>query len=184
VKNPVGYLYCTDRGPVGDAGMFYDYVVAANGVFICAENPLIKATVRIAEASMRGLRPLFTMVCLKHGKIPGALYHLAMSIFMADRHHEQYLAVAWDGAYHLMIPQQTGDAASVHYEKVPNTILELHSHGELSAFFSGTDNQDEQGLCLYAVMGNLDRLIPDVEMRIGVYGYFDKLRPGEVFSDV
>lgn len=184
MKNPVGYLYCTDRGPVGDAGMFYDYVVAENGVFICAENPMIKATVRIAEASMRGLRPMFNSVYLKNGKIPGALYHLAMSIFMADHHREQYLAVAWDGAYHLKVPQQVGEAVSVHYEKVPNTILEFHSHGEMTAFFSGIDNQDEQGLCLYAVMGNLDRLIPDVEMRIGVYGYFDKLRPSEVFSDV
>jgi len=180
----VGYRYLTERGAVGEPGLFYDYVVAANGVFISAENPLIKATVRVAEASVRGLRPMFTMVHLKNGRIPGALYHLAMSIFMADRHHEQYLAVAWDDAYHLRVPQQIGDAASVHYEKVPNTMLEFHSHGEMSAFFSGTDDQDEQGLCLYAVMGNLDRLIPDVEMRIGVYGYFDKLRPSEVFSDV
>ncbi len=184
MKNPVGYLYCTDRGPIGDAGMFYDYVVAANGVFICAENPLIKATVQIGEASVRGLRPMFNAVYLKNGKIPGALFHLAMSMFMADRHHEQYLAATWDGAYHLKVPQQIGEEASVHYEKVPNTILEFHSHCEMNAFFSGTDNHDEQGLCLYAVMGKLERLIPEVEMRIGVYGYFDKLRPGEIFSDV
>lgn len=180
----VGYRYLTEHGLMGEPGLFYDYVVAENGVFICAENPLIKATVQIAEASIRGLRPMFNAVYLKHGKIPGALYHLAISIFMADRHREQYLAVVWDGAYHLKVPAQIGEAASVHYEKVPDTILEFHSHGEMGAFFSGIDNQDEQGLCLYAVIGELERLIPDVEMRIGVYGYFDKLRPCEVFSDV
>jgi PRTRC genetic system protein A len=180
----VGYRYLTERGQVGEPGLFYDYVVAANGVFICAENPLLRATVQLAEASIRGLRPMFNAVYLKHGKIPGALYHLATSIFMADRHREQYLAVVWDGVYHLKTPQQTGDATTVHYEKVPNTILEFHSHGEMGAFFSGIDNQDEQGFCLYAVMGDLERLIPDVEMRIGAYGYFNEVRLSEVFSDV
>jgi len=184
MKNPVGYLYCTDKGPVGEPGAFYDYIVAANGLFIRAENPFIKATIRITESDVRGLRPMFTMIQLKNGKVPGTIYHLAMSIFMADRHHERYLAVAWDGSYRLCAPEQMGDEASVRYEKVPNTMLEFHSHAEMNAFFSGTDNADEQGLCLYAVVGKLDRLIPDVEMRIGVYGYFDKLRPGEVFSDV
>jgi len=180
----VGYRYLTELGTVGEPGLFYDYVVAGNGLFIQAENLLLSATVQIAEASIRGLRPMFNAVYLKHGKIPGALYHLAMSIFMADRHREQYLAVVWDDAYHLMTSHQTGDATTVHYEKVPNTILELHSHGEMDAFFSAIDDGDEQGLCLYAVMGDLERLIPDLEIRIGAYGYFNKVRLSEVFSDV
>ena len=169
---------------MGEPGLFYDYVVAENGVFIQAEDPLLKATVQIAEASTRGLRPMFNAVYLKHGRIPGALYHLAMSIFMADRQREQYLAVVWESAYHLRAPQQVGDATTVHYEKVPNTILELHSHGEMAAFFSGIDNGDEQGLCLYAVVGELERLIPDMKIRIGLYGYFNEVRLSEVFCDV
>ena len=180
----VGYRYLTELGTVGEPGLFYDYVVAGNGLFIQAENLLLSATVQIAEASIRGLRPMFNAIYLKHGKIPGALYHLAMSIFMADRHREQYLAIVWDGAYHLRAPQQTGDATTVHYEKVPNTILEFHSHGEMGAFFSGIDNQDEQGLCLYAVIGDLERLIPDMKIRIGAYGYFNEVSLNEVFCDV
>jgi len=45
-----------------------------------------------------------------------------------------------------------------------------------------TDNRDEQGLGLYAVAGSLDRLIPEVNMRIGVYGYFAPVKFSEVFD--
>jgi hypothetical protein len=52
----------------------------------------------------------------------------------------------------------------------------------MGAFFSHTDNLDEQGLCIYAVAGKLDRLIPDVNMRVGVYGYFAPVKFSEVFD--
>ena len=32
--NPVGYRYFTDKGLVGEPGLYYDYVVGANGLFI------------------------------------------------------------------------------------------------------------------------------------------------------
>jgi len=33
-------------------------------------------------------------------------------------------------------------------------------------------------------VGNLNMLIPGVEVRIGVYGYYDKLSLNEVFGNV
>jgi PRTRC genetic system protein A len=184
VKKPIGYLYCDENGINGDCGLFYDYIVAANGVFIRAENPLLKATIRVAEGKLRGLHHLSPLIELKNGKIPGRLYHLAMATLFADRYREHYVAIAWNGLYSIEVPEQMGSECSLHYEKVPNTVLEFHSHGEMSAFFSGIDNTDELGLCLYVVVGRLDRLIPEVEMRVGVHGYFHKLSPMEVFIDV
>jgi hypothetical protein len=52
----------------------------------------------------------------------------------------------------------------------------------MGAFFSATDNRDEQGLGLYALAGRLDRLIPEVNMRVGLYGYFAPLKFSEVFD--
>jgi len=49
-------------------------------------------------------------------------------------------------------------------------------------FFSGTDDQDEQGLRLYMVVGRLDTLMPEIEMRVGVYGYFAPILLNEVFD--
>ena len=180
----VGYLFNTEAGPVGERGIFYDYILAGNGVFIRAENHLIKATVAVTEATIRGLQPLQGSVELRHGRIPKHIYDLALSALMVNPYREQLVAVVWDEGYHLKVPPQEAGECWIKYETLPNTVLEFHSHGLMSAFFSMTDNRDEQGLCIYAVAGKLDRLIPDVNMRVGVYGCFAPLKFSEVFDVV
>jgi PRTRC genetic system protein A len=180
----VGYLYYTEKGLVGTPGTYYDYIVARNGLFIRAENQFLKAIVCIGEANVRGLYHLPPMIELKYGKVPWHLYHLAISIMMADALREHYLAITWDNGYHLQTPTQTGTGGSCQYERVPNTVVELHSHCMMRSFFSPTDNQDEQGMGIYAVVGKLNMMIPEIEMRIGVYGYFGPLSLKEVFDHV
>ena len=178
---PVGYLISTEGGPEGNPGLFYNYILARNGLFIRAESPLIAATIGIAGAEVRGLSPLREEVKLKKGRIPRGLYELALSVLSADRYREKYLAITWEGEYRLRVPAQVGEAESVHYEVLPNTVLDIHSHGAM-AFFSPTDNRDEQGLKLYMVVGRLDRLIPEVKLRVGVYGYFAPIRLEEILT--
>jgi len=57
----------------------------------------------------------------------------------------------------------------------------MHSHGQMRAWFSTTDNADETGLKLYGVIGRLDA-VPVVKLRIGAYGYFKTLRWSDVFD--
>ncbi len=178
----VGYLFNTEAGPVGERGIFYDYILAGNGVFVRAENHLIKATVLIAEASIRGLQPLQDSVELRHGRIPQHIYNLALSTLMANPYQERLIAVVWDEGYLLKAPPQESGEFWIKYDVLPDTVLEFHSHGLIGAFFSMTDNLDEQGLGLYVVAGRLDRLIPEVNMRVGVYGYFATLKFSEVFD--
>jgi PRTRC genetic system protein A len=180
----VGYRYFTENGLLGEPGLYYDYIVGANGVFIRAENRFVSATVCVAPARVRGLQPMRTLVELKHGKIPWRIYHLAISTLMADSTHEHYLAIVWRDGYHLVHPEQEGTEASCRYERVPDTVMEFHSHALMPSFFSGVDTRDEQSLAIYAVVGRLDQLIPEIEVRIGAYGYFDKLNLNEVFGDV
>jgi PRTRC genetic system protein A len=178
----VGYFFNTEAGPVGERGIFYDYILAGNGVFIRAENPLIKATVAVSEAAIRDLWPLQNSVELRHGRIPKYIYDLALSALMANPYRERLIAVVWDEGYHLKAPPQEAGDCWIKYQTLPDTVLEFHSHGLMSAFFSMTDNRDEQGLCIYVVAGKLDRLIPDVNMRVGVYGYFAHVKFSEVFD--
>ena len=178
---PVGYLLNTEKGPEGEPGLFYDYILARNGLFIRARSPFLQADVHIAEAPVRGLLPLEENVELTKGKIPRHIYHLALSVLLASRELEQYLAVTWEGEYHLRVPLQEGSGGGVKYERLHDTVLDIHSHGTMRAFFSGTDNEDEQGLRLYMVVGRLDTLIPEIEMRVGVYGYFGTVQFEEVF---
>jgi PRTRC genetic system protein A len=179
---PVGYLINEEKGLAGEPGLFYNYILAGNGVFLTARSPLLEATVLIAPAQVRGLLPLEEGVELPQGKIPQRLYDLAISILAAEPCHECYLAVTWKGEYCLRIPPQEGSAGRVRYEPLPNTVLDIHSHGTMCAFFSGIDDQDEQGLRLYMVVGRLDTLFPEVKMRIGVYGYFVSAQVEEIFG--
>lgn len=177
-----GYLLNTRGGLTGEAGIFYDYIFAGNGLFVRAQNPLLRVTACISPVKIRGLAPLEEELVLTHGKIPRALYDLAVSTFIVNSSWEQYLAVTWEDQYHLRIPSQARDSASVRYDILPSTILDIHSHGTMDAFFSGTDDEDEQGLRLYMVVGRLDTLLPGVEIRLGVYGYFVPINFWEILD--
>jgi len=179
---PVGYLLNTKEGLAGKAGLYYNYIFAETGVFIRARNPLLRATLCINPAEIRGLAPLYKNLELVHGKIPRALYDLAISALTASCPLERYLAVTWEGQYHLTTPTQWREPAEVKYERVSSTILDIHGHGAMRAFFSGVDDADEQGLGLDMVVGKLDTLIPEVEMRLGVYGYFAPVTMGDIFD--
>jgi len=178
---PVGYLLNKREGLEGDPGLFFNYIVSENGLFIRAENPLIKTTLCISPVEIRGLSSLKKSIELTYGKIPRRLYDLALSILMASSDREQYLAITWEDEYRLRMPGQERNGASVQYETLPSSIMDIHSHGCMNAFFSCTDDRDEKGLRFYAVVGRLDTLLPEVELRLGAYGYFIPLSVEEVF---
>jgi len=178
----VGYLLNTERGQEGEPGPFYNYILAGNGLFVRAKSPFLQATVMIAYAPVRGLLPLEETVELPMGNIPRYIYNLALSIFFSNRRQEHYVAVTWEGEYRLRVPFQEPGECGVRYERLPSTVLDIHSHGTMRPFFSGTDDRDEQGFRLYMVVGRLDTLVPEVEMRVGVYGYFAPVQFEEVFG--
>jgi PRTRC genetic system protein A len=179
---PVGYLLNASGGLNGEPGLFYDYILAGNGLFLRGAAPLLKATILLSPARVRGLPPLDEQMELTHGKIPGRLYDLSLSIFMARNNEEQYLAITWEDEYRLRMPAQERCKASVKYENLPSSVMDIHSHHRMPARFSPQDNTDEQGLRLYMLVGRLDTLLPEVKIRLGVYGYFASLSIEDVFS--
>ncbi len=182
MTTPVGYLINAATGPQGEHGVFYDYVLSCDGLFLQAKNAHLAATICIAPQLVRGLAPLEESIQLLHGKIPMYFLNLALSVLCIKPDIEQYLALTWQDNYSLGVPSQSQTAASVTYETLPGTILDIHSHvGGVPPHFSGIDDHDEQGFCLYAVVGDLRNLCPTVELRLGVYGYFMPLLKEEVF---
>jgi hypothetical protein len=183
MTRPVGYLINSSAGVEGKQGVFYNYILAAGGVYLRAQNQFLTATIYIAPCEIRGLAPLKEDIELLHGKIPLYLLNLALSVFIVKPDIEKYLAITWENGYSLKIASQQGTAASVTYETLPDTVLEIHSHtGGVPAHFSPIDDIDEQGFCLYAVVADLHDLCPTVELRLGIYGYFLTLSQSEVFT--
>ena len=66
---PAGYLLNTPKGLVGELGVYYDYVLASNGLFIRAQNSRLQATINIVLAEVRGLLPLEKSIELPGGKV-------------------------------------------------------------------------------------------------------------------
>jgi PRTRC genetic system protein A len=183
MTKPVGYLTNSLTGIEGERGLFYDYILAAGGIYLRAKNSQLAVTVCIASQEIRGLSPLNEDIRLLHGKIPMYLLELALSLLTIKPDIEQYLAITWESGYSVKITSQQATAASVTYETLPDTVLDIHSHTDgVPAQFSPTDNRDEQGFRLYAVVGDLRNLCPTVELRLGVYGYFLPLSRDEVFQ--
>ena len=89
----------------------------------------------------------------------------------------------WDGdAYRLVVPEQAGTSASLTYQPPAGVIAEFHSHGRHRAFFSATDDRDEQGFRIYGVVGRLDSPSPELTLRLGIYGHFAPLHWSQVFD--
>ncbi len=173
MKPPVGYLINKEDGLYGERGEYFDYVLSGSGVFIEAEGDLMAARIPISRSPVRGLAELRPKVVLRHGPIPVALLHRAISKMQQDPGSEYYAAVSLGtSGYELRFPAQFGEKAKVEYA-VPEgrIILDLHSHGSMKAFFSPTDDTDEQALRIYGVVGNLPGA-PLLRLRVGVYGYF------------
>ena len=169
-------------GLSGIQGIGYDYVLGSGGVYVQSESAHLVARVLVAPCQMRGLAPVAEKVSLSHGPIPAQLFELGLRWFQESPDTERFFAVRWDGqAYRLVVPEQAGTATSLAYRPPAGVVAEFHSHGSLSAFFSATDDRDEQGFRIYGVAGRLDTPCPELSLRVGVYGHFAPLEWSQVF---
>jgi PRTRC genetic system protein A len=160
-------------------GLAYDYVLAGDGLWLAATNAALSVRVPVAHCTVRGLPPLGGACILRHGRIPNWIWVACTAIarLWATMGVEILLLVTCNAAGHyaLVVPEQAASAARVRYTPPPLpadtiVVLALHSHHTLPAYFSRTDDGDEQGLALYAVIGRLDTARPEVAVRAGAYG--------------
>jgi len=212
---PVGYLKKQTDGLEGERGLYYDYVLASNGLFIEAEGKLIAARVPVAECEVRGLAPVEPRVALRYGRIPRHFFDLALNTMLTTPDKERYVAVTWNEGYHISVPEQAankehlgegiddghGSGAGVAYLNPDSVLLDMHTHPKMRAGFSFTDNRDETGLKLYAVVGHVGHYrevtpdlgheramdyiqsnCPAIRLRVGVYGYFYQIAWADVFE--
>ena len=170
---PVGYLVNHTTGLSGAHGIGYDYVLGAGGLYVQSESAHLTARVLAAPCEVRGLASVTEKVELAHGPIPARLFEVGLRWFQDDPTTERFFAVRWDGrTYRLVVPNQEGTATSLEYTPPAGVVAEFHSHGRSRAFFSKTDDGDEQGFRIYGVAGRLDTDLPELSLRVGVYGHF------------
>ena len=181
--SPAGYLINHRDGPTGNPGIAFNYLMAGNGLFIEAENHLLKAANQISKARIAGLAPLTPSIHLPHGLLPSHMFHQGLSWQKSTPRTERYFAIILqDGRYRLVMPEQAGTQTAMAYTPQENTVAEFHSHGNLQAFFSSIDDRDEQGFQIYGVVGRTPNPVPQLALRVGIYGNFRVIRWQDVFD--
>ncbi len=180
---PVGYLVNHPGGLAGVHGIGYDYVLGGGGLYVQSESAHLTARVTVACCTVRGLAPVTEKLELTHGPIPAGLFEVGLRWFQDAPDTERLFAVRWDGdAYRLVVPPQAGTATRLAYVPPSGVVAEFHSHGTSRAFFSAIDDRDEQGFRIYGVVGRLDTPLPELSLRVGVYGHFAPLDWPQVFD--
>ena len=89
--------------------------------------------------------------------------------------------------YSIYVPEQKCGREHVVFqrdfemEEKKVLVMDIHSHASFQAFFSYTDNEDEKGIRLYMVIGNLDKPRCSFKIRAGMAGAFGEMTLADVF---
>jgi len=160
------------------------YIMQGDGLYEQRINKLGTFTTRIAKVNIPGLEQnLNEGWQLNVPKIPASLLGTTVSFFRriyAEHSSEVFLQFYWNtenNEYIIHCPKQTVGGASVKYDNDEmfsdqNKILvfEIHSHGNMGAFFSSTDDGDEKADRFFGVVGNISNYFPDLKIRVSIGG--------------
>jgi hypothetical protein len=196
----------TEACPLPEPSPGITWIVAANGVFkrgVSAAHDLL-IQVQAQAIAVPGLARL-----LPHARFVGRAGRLRIGRFLplllenarkaaapvgegyallVRPIEKQYFVAVRAGRCCLLAPSlQQGTATTLRYvpPKADALLVDIHSHHQMPAFFSATDDRDDTGLSVSAVIGTIYTR-PQIVVRLNVYGHrqivpatllFDELGP-------
>jgi PRTRC genetic system protein A len=165
----------------------YAYIMAGNGVFLYAKRDDLEVLIPVSRATIAGLPPLETLVSIP--RVPAVLMHHALQASKQSLPNELLFWFNFDHdrqVWRLDAPLQFSRPASVFpMDKADplgtRALIDLHSHAVMDPFFSPTDNKDEQGFRIFAVIGKVNEE-PLILVRVGIYGNYWNIPADMVFE--
>lgn len=128
---------------------------------------------------------------LKTQKIPGEFFYQIREIFIRNPKEEYAVQIFFDKekeVYEIYEPVQRTTACTVLFERSREMeknkvlVMDVHSHASMPAFFSSIDDQDEKGIRLYMVLGNLDKKAFSYVLRAGLAGMYGEVKLEDIFE--
>jgi hypothetical protein len=193
------YLKTSDFAEPSD--MLY-FLVTASGNFLVRKTELFTSITEVRE--LPGLSAQGEGVRLRLPRLPRALLEQMYGFFQAVYEQWEGEAIVFlyyspkSATYRLEAPPQTlfryqtflggwRTQMRVEYGYTPRPpgflkVGDAHSHGDLPAFFSCTDDHDDQEDGLRITLGNLDRAAPDVSVSFVVNGRRFYLKPENILE--
>jgi PRTRC genetic system protein A len=140
----------------------YAYIMAGNGIFLYAKRDDLEVLIPVAHATIAGLPPLEPFVHMPH--VPAVCTQYALQVSKDNLPNEMLF---WFNFYHdqlewkVDVPLQVCHPTSVYPVKKSDPLgtkapIDLHSHALMEPFFSRTDNRDEQGFRIFAMIGRVN----------------------------
>jgi len=125
-------------------------------------------------------------------RMPAAVLASLIDRCRAALPQECLLNVYWNPArqgFEIDAPLQEASPAHVAtadatdpYDPAHPRVLQVHSHGTAAAFFSATDDADEQATGCYGVLGHLDQPVPSMAWRFACGGRHVPLATTDLFA--
>ncbi len=172
--------------PQWQDGLMYKYVVGKNGIFVQAERPGLQTMIWIAATLLpvRGLMKLAPFVWIR--RVPKEIVMAMLHASYVVRPNE-ILFYLLPNPWRVMSPDQIATSSSVKPSDpfdpaARRALIEVHSHHTMAPFFSHTDDRDETGFKIYAVIGHIDRKRAAIRTRVGIYGHFQEIPSSWVFE--
>ena len=182
----IQHLVVNENGPLPEiTDCLYAYIMAGNGIFLKATREGLDVLIPVSNSKIAGLPTLTPYVSLSCD-VPKNLLLTALELSRRNFPNEMLFWFNLNDRWSMDVPDQLTRPASVMPvdnmdARGTSALIDLHSHGALSPFFSPIDNRDEQGFRIYAVIGEVDK-VPKLCVRVGVYGHYFDIPASTVFE--
>jgi PRTRC genetic system protein A len=184
----VQHLFVQDDGRLpAIPDCLYAYIMAGNGVLLYAKRDNLEVLIPVSGTTIAGLPSVKPFVNMP--RVPAVLMNHVLQasgeslpneiLFWFNFDHDQQV-------WNLDAPPQYCRPATVFPVDKSDplgskALIDLHSHALLDPFFSRTDDKDEQGFRIFAVIGNVDTN-PEILVRVGVYGNYWNIPADMIFE--
>ncbi len=170
------------------------YIIGKEGVFLKKKLGVMESLAPVSKISI--LESVTASAQMHINPIPGKWIVKVMGFFKAvyAMHRSEAIVLLFyneeTGKHKIVPPTQKVAGASCDYDK--GIILEgwtmigtIHSHGNMSAFHSGTDDTDEEHFDgLHITLGDLDEDYPSISSSIVANGYRAMVAPEDYIDDL
>jgi len=183
--------------PLPPPSLGITWLWASNGIWKRGVDQTLDVLICVQPVKTPGLAQLVPHVRWRthEGRVPGELLTpiLEHARRAADGEgilrpvEQQYFITYRTGLprpFRVAVPEQTVSTTHIAYKMtVPGQILiDLHSHHQMDAFFSETDDRDDRGLSISAVVGHLFDEHPAITVRANVYGHRQSMPALTIFD--
>ena len=181
-----------DTVPAVSAALL-EYATAGNGLFVRARRDVCQVAIPLAAADIPGLAQVEGGMELLVPKVSRAflvrVFESARRACVSARAPVEYLCYfAWNGrSWEYLEPGQEAGPTSVRPVRAgladhARATVEIHSHHEMPARFSATDDTDEAtGFRIYGVVGRIFSQ-PEISLRVGCHGHFLPIAADDLFE--